>query len=208
MSLVAAPRLPQAAALPSPPTAAVFVVMLGAMCFHMALCFVNTKVGGVGNGAIIGCEIVIVSTVLVLSYPVIDYQRFLIVSTALLYLVGLAAIRTAFHGEGVQIKPVRDLLIPIAFFFFGMRAPDVRRADRLVAVAAAIVVAILPLSVGLDAMRQLIFPNSGIPGVLTVSTEMVILAVMGVVFLVGARLALAYLERLARREGRLTLRWQ
>jgi hypothetical protein len=35
-----------------------------------------------------------------------------------------------------------------------------------------------------------------------------ILAVMGVVFLVGARLALGYLEMLARREGRLTLRWQ
>jgi hypothetical protein len=37
---------------------------------------------------------------------------------------------------------------------------------------------------------------------------MAILAVMGVVFLVGARLALGWLETLARREGRLTLRWQ
>ena len=32
--------------------------------------------------------------------------------------------------------------------------------------------------------------------------------VMGVIFLVAARLALRYLEHLARREGRLTLRWQ
>jgi len=31
---------------------------------------------------------------------------------------------------------------------------------------------------------------------------------MGILFLVAARLALGYLEHLARREGRLTLRWQ
>jgi hypothetical protein len=31
---------------------------------------------------------------------------------------------------------------------------------------------------------------------------------MGIIFILGARLALGYLEHLARREGRLTLRWQ
>ena len=112
------------------------------MTFNMALCFVNTKVGGVGNGAIIGCEIAVIGTVLLLSYPVIDYGRFLVVATALIYLMALAAYRTAFHGESIQIKPVRDLLIPIAFFFFGMRAADIRLADLLVQVAAGIVVAV------------------------------------------------------------------
>jgi putative polymerase len=144
VSLVAAVRRPQAAAAPPPPLSpwTSFAVVLGAMTFNMALCFVNTKVGGVGNGAIIGCEIVVIGTVLLLSYPVIDYGRFLVVATALIYLMALAAYRTAFHGEGIQIKPVRDLLIPIAFFFFGMRAADIRLADRLVQVAAGIVVAV------------------------------------------------------------------
>jgi putative polymerase len=144
VSLVAAVRRPQAAAAPLPPLSpwTSFAVVLGAMTFNMALCFVNTKVGGVGNGAIIGCEIVVIGTVLLLSYPVIDYGRFLVVATALIYLMALAAYRTAFHGEGIQIKPVRDLLIPIAFFFFGMRAADIRLADRLVQVAAGIVVAV------------------------------------------------------------------
>jgi glyoxylase-like metal-dependent hydrolase (beta-lactamase superfamily II) len=62
--------------------------------------------------------------------------------------------------------------------------------------------------VGLDAMRQLAFASSNATGVLPVGTEMIILAVMGVIFLVGARIALGYLEHLARREGRLTLKWQ
>ncbi len=73
---------------------------------------------------------------------------------------------------------------------------------------AAVVVATLPLAVGLDAMRQLAFASSDVEPVLPVNVEIAILAVMGVVFLVAARLALGYLERLARREGRLTLRWQ
>ena len=72
---------------------------------------------------------------------------------------------------------------------------------------AGVVLATLPLGVGLDAMRQLIFPGSA-QGILPVGAEMAILAAMGVVFLVAARLALGYLETLARREGRLTLRWQ
>jgi len=144
VSLVAARPLPLATAAPAPslPPAVVYLVMLGAMSFHMALCFVNTKIGGVGNSAIIGSEIVIVGTVLLLSYGIVDYSRFLVVSGLIFYLVLLAAVRTVFHGESLQIKPVRDLLIPIAFFFFGMRAADIRRADLLVGIAAAIVVTV------------------------------------------------------------------
>jgi hypothetical protein len=64
----------------------------------------------------------------------------------------------------------------------------------------------LPLGVGLDAMRQLAFRD--MTGVLPVGVEMAILVAMGIVFIIGARLALGYLEHLARKEGRLTLRWQ
>jgi ABC-2 type transport system permease protein len=73
---------------------------------------------------------------------------------------------------------------------------------------SALVIATLPLAVGLDAMRQLAFPGPASEGILSVGLEVAILAAMGVVFLVAARLALGYLEQLARREGRLTLRWQ
>ena len=142
MSFVAARASAQAAPLRSPPPAAVFAVMLGAMCFHMVLCFVNTKIGGVGNGALIGSEIAILGTVLMLSYPAIDYGRFLVVCGILFYIVALAATRTVVHAEPLGIKPARDLLIPIAFFFFGTRSADIRRADRLVAVAAGIAVAV------------------------------------------------------------------
>jgi ABC-2 type transport system permease protein len=96
-----------------------------------------------------------------------------------------------------------QLLQEPAYFLGGVTVPL-----RALGPIAGLVAATLPLAVGLDAMRQLIFPGPESAGVLPVGVEIFILAVMGVVFLAAARFALAYLERLARREGRLTLRWQ
>ena len=107
--------------------------------------------------------------------------------------------REGFHLAQLLQEPI--------YFLGGVNFPL-----RAIMPVAAIAIAILPLAVGLDAMRQLAFASSDAEGVLDpmlpVNTEIAILAVMGVVFLVAARLALGYLERLARREGRLTLRWQ
>ncbi|HSK94463.1 MAG TPA: ABC transporter permease [Candidatus Angelobacter sp.] len=103
--------------------------------------------------------------------------------------------REAFHLAQLLQEPI--------YFLGGVNFP-IRHLGAL----SGLVVAMLPLAVGLDAMRQLVFPGPSSEGVLPVGTEMVILGVMGVIFLVGARLALGYLETLARREGRLTLRWQ
>lgn len=103
--------------------------------------------------------------------------------------------REAFHLAQLLQEPV--------YFLGGVTVPL-----RALGPVAGIVVATLPLAVGLDAMRQLVFPGPASQGVLPVGVEIAILAAMGVIFLVGARFALRYLEHLARREGRLTLRWQ
>jgi ABC-2 type transport system permease protein len=63
---------------------------------------------------------------------------------------------------------------------------------------------IIPLTLGLDAVRQLAFPSGASSGFLPVQVEAAILAVLSIIFLVGARWLLAYMERLAIREGRLT----
>jgi ABC-2 type transport system permease protein len=103
--------------------------------------------------------------------------------------------REAFHLAQMLQEPV--------YFLGGVNVPL-----RALGPVAGFVVATLPLAVGLDAMRQLAFPGPESAGVLPVGIEIAILVVMGVVFLVAARYALAFLEHLARREGRLTLRWQ
>jgi hypothetical protein len=45
-------------------------------------------------------------------------------------------------------------------------------------------------------------------GFLPVEVELVVIVILAVVFLIGARYALRYMEYLGKREGRLTLRWQ
>ena len=104
---------------------------------------------------------------------------------------------------GRQANHLAELLQEPIYFLGGVNFPL-----RAIGAVAGVVMATLPLGVGLDAMRQLAFSGSGVEGVLPVGAEVLILAVMGVAFLVAARLALRYLEHLARREGRLTLRWQ
>jgi ABC-2 type transport system permease protein len=103
--------------------------------------------------------------------------------------------REAFHLAQLLQEPI--------YFLGGVNFPL-----RAIGPIAGVVMATLPLGVGLDAMRQLAFAGGGTQGVLPVGTEILILVAMGIVFLVAARLALGYLEMLARREGRLTLRWQ
>lgn len=63
---------------------------------------------------------------------------------------------------------------------------------------------IIPLTLGMDAMRQLIFPSGSTLGFLTVPLEIAFLCGLSVLFLIGAYYLLAYMERLAIREGRLT----
>jgi ABC-2 type transport system permease protein len=76
----------------------------------------------------------------------------------------------------------------------------IRSFNFWIAAAASII----PLTLGLDAMRQLVFPSGALLGFLNVNVELGVLVVLCVVFLFGARALLGYMERLAIREGRLT----
>lgn len=63
---------------------------------------------------------------------------------------------------------------------------------------------IIPLTLGLDAMRQLVFAPGSIRGFLPVGVETALLGLLAVVYIALARRLLAYMEVLAIREGRLT----
>jgi ABC-2 type transport system permease protein len=99
--------------------------------------------------------------------------------------------REAWHLANLAQEPVylvSGFYFPISSFSFW------------VAAAASII----PLTLGLDAMRQLVFPAGVTLGFLTVQVEILLLLVMSVIFVFGARYLLARLEMLAIREGRLT----
>jgi len=77
--------------------------------------------------------------------------------------------------------------------------------------AVAILGSIIPAGLGLDALRQLTLGETAFGGkfwVLSAPVELELLVVSAVGFLILARYALAYLETLAKREGKLTSRHQ
>ncbi len=63
---------------------------------------------------------------------------------------------------------------------------------------------LIPLTLGLDAMRQLAFATGPSLGFVSVTLELAVLVILAFAFLIGSRYLLAYMERLAIREGRIT----
>jgi ABC-2 type transport system permease protein len=70
------------------------------------------------------------------------------------------------------------------------------------------VASFLPLTLGLDGMRQILFGQEKAMGLLTLPREILFLAALSVLFMFGAVRSLKIMERLAKREGKLTSRWQ
>ena len=104
--------------------------------------------------------------------------------------------REAWHTVNLLQEPV--------FLLTGMNFPLVV-FERLLPKLLVGTLLIIPLACGMDAMRQVLFKAEG---VLSVSWEVALLAGMGVVFVSLAQKTLALLERKAKEEGRLTIRWQ
>lgn len=74
--------------------------------------------------------------------------------------------------------------------------------------AMAAIGSLLPITLGLDGMRQLTLKSGKMMGFLSVETEIALLVGMAVIFLLGAYYSLLYMEKLGKQQGRLSLRWQ
>lgn len=107
--------------------------------------------------------------------------------------VFLAAGREAWHLSNLLQEPI---YLASGFYF------PVRAMGFWVATFASII----PLTLGLDAMRQLLFANGPTMGFLSVRVELSLLIILAIIFVAGARIALTRLEEVGRREGRLTER--
>lgn len=105
--------------------------------------------------------------------------------------------REAWHMVNLLQEPV--------YLLTGMNFPlsAMRKIAGYAVPGAAL---LIPLTAGVDAMRQLLFPS--VPGFLPVWVEVLILAVLGVVFLGLAKFCLDRMERKARESGTLGARWQ
>jgi ABC-2 type transport system permease protein len=99
--------------------------------------------------------------------------------------------REAWHLANLAQEPV---YLASGFYF------PIKSFNFWVAAAASFI----PLTLGLDAMRQLVFPSGASLGFLSVRVEIGVLIVLCVLFLTSAKFLLDYMEKLAIREGRIT----
>lgn len=120
-----------------------------------------------------------------------------VVTMAALYGMGmmfasifLASGREAWHLSNLLQEPI---YLASGFYF------PVKAMGFWVATFASII----PLTLGLDAMRQLLFTTDPTLGFLSVPLELGILVVLSVIFISAAYLTLNKLEEIGRRDGRL-----
>jgi ABC-2 type transport system permease protein len=135
-------------------------------------------------------------------------QWFLLVAIFLLTLAALYGLgmilASLFLSWGRDAFHLTQLLVEPVYFVSGLNFPIAR-----LGVLGSVAISLIPLAVGLDAMRQLAFADAAYPlGTPDPGVEALILVGMVVVFLFLSRWSLKTLERRARREGRLSVRWQ
>ena len=127
----------------------------------------------------------------------------------MLALYGLGMVfASAFLLWGREAWHIVNLLQEPVYLLSGLNFPV-----RILGPVVASLAAVLPMTLGMDALRQILFrpdPNSpGDPiGFLPVWCEVAFLAVLCVAFLALAHYSLTFLEQRAREEGRLTVKWQ
>jgi len=109
---------------------------------------------------------------------------------------------SAFLLYGREAWHMANLLQEPVFLLSGFYFPIKSLGFWISAVAS-----LIPITLGLDAMRQILYPQAGW-GFLDVRIETLTLAILSVVFLIAAHRMLLWLENIARREGRLTVRGQ
>ncbi|HEX5825578.1 MAG TPA: ABC transporter permease [Candidatus Limnocylindrales bacterium] len=172
----------------------------------MAVLFGMAFGGFVMSSTRAAAVLIIASAVYGVSFAVDQWALLIgvfLLTLAALYGLGMV-LASLFLMWGREAWHLTQLLVEPVYFVSGLNFPIAR-----LGVLGSVAISILPLAVGLDAMRQLAFAGAAYPiGTPSPAIEGAILVVMVVVFLLLSRWTLATLERRARREGALSVRWQ
>ena len=107
--------------------------VIGGLTINLILCFVNTKVTGIHPSWVMAGEGLMIMAA---GLAALDRRLgvYLMVGVFASYMVFLFAMR-----QEVDPKPLRDILIPLFFYFAGTRIADPRLGDRMVVLSLAIV---------------------------------------------------------------------
>ncbi|MCI0700739.1 MAG: ABC transporter permease [Planctomycetia bacterium] len=153
---------------------------------------------------IVRATAIVIAGVLMFDVPINPSSWWLLVLAFFVTLAALYGLGMLFASVfllwGREAWHLVNLLQEPVYLLSGTNFP-VTVLPRMIALVASAI----PLTLGMDAMRQVLFRT---PGLFEVWVELSVLGGLAVVFFFCARWGLRYLERRAREEGKLTVRWQ
>lgn len=142
--------------------------------------------------------------ILLFQVPFAPSSWVLLIFVFLLTLLALYGLGMMFASVfllwGREAWHIVNLLQEPVYLLSGMNYPL-----KVFPTALATAAAVIPLTAGMDAMRQILFK---VDGFWALWIEVLLLAGLSIVFLFLAQRFLAYLERRSREEGRITVKWQ
>lgn len=110
--------------------------VIGGLMLNLFLCFINTRIMPVSDTHVMLGEMTMLGSAFLLA---VDRRVGLYVTLTVFitYMLMIFALRGA-----MDLKALRDVFIPIGFYFLGRKMGDVHLADRLVVICAVIVMVI------------------------------------------------------------------
>jgi len=128
---------------PDAPPHVLFALVFGAVTFNLVLCFANTHVLQVGEAYVVACEALILSLVFLVAYRAMNQLHVILIGFAVLWTLTFASVRfLSGSDKTIDIKIIRDLAIPIAFFLLGTRTRNLKAVDAIVAITVAAVLVV------------------------------------------------------------------
>jgi ABC-2 type transport system permease protein len=148
--------------------------------------------------------VVIGSLIFGVTYQIISAPAvFVVFIVTMVALYGLGSMLASLYLlYNREVWAVQEIIQDPVSFLTGLYFP-IRTLGGALGTAASLI----PMTLGLDAMRQLLFPHTTI-SFLPVGVEIAAQVVLMFVFVFGAIWAFAYIEHKAKIEGRLSLKWQ
>jgi ABC-2 type transport system permease protein len=159
--------------------------------------------GGIVNTTLRAAVILIVGTLL-FQVPIVLYEPWTAALMFLLTIIALYALGMLFASlfmlYGREAWHTANLLQEPVYFLSGSYFPT-----RFLPFLLQVLASFIPLTFGLDGIRRVVIQGEGIA---SVWLDVVALVAFIMVLMPLAKFALGYMEKLGKREGRLTLRWQ
>ncbi|MBL6430822.1 MAG: hypothetical protein HPM95_04945 [Alphaproteobacteria bacterium] len=115
---------------------AVFAIVIAALVFNCFLAFVNTRVTGISASHVMLVEVLLIGVGFLLALDR-RVDLYVVLTIYLTYMALILAMRPE-----LDLKGIRDGLIPICFYFLGRGVRDIRSVDKLVIACAGIVIAV------------------------------------------------------------------